>query len=408
VIHRFLYCAALWPALALGQDLQPSVADLPTLEKADDLWQPILPPTSTDGADALDRQVYSQFSNDQLDLENEPGSSRPYAFVPHAALTSYYDSNVDLSHTHQQGDFAVAAEPGAAFGLGDFRAGENNFLTLDYTGRLTAYLNNSSLDAYEQFATLGAQLVLAKWRFNTNFHLLDLAGANIDSGSVGWRRIYDAEQLATCELSEKDFLELQGESVVRDYEAGPGSVQGQGRALYNYRLDPKLTWGGGVAGGVLQVQDYGSQTYEQALLRSSYEPTEKLSFRGLGGLEIRQLPSGEDRFLPVLDLTGDYLPRLGTKVELAGYCKTYSSSEYGNQDYTSTGVGLSVSQELGFRWLLALRGGYENNSYFYTGMRAPSPRQDNFYYINYRQNDSNNYTRAFADDQVGLRASFTY
>jgi hypothetical protein len=426
VIQRLLYCAALLPVLAFGQDAQPPVIDLPTLQKADDLWEPILPPTSTDGADVLDRRVYSQFNNDELRLENEPGSSKSYSFVPHAALVSYYDDNVNLSRTNQQRDFAVAAEPGAAFGLGDFRAGQNNFLTLDYTGRLTAYLNNSSSDSYEQFATLHAQLVFAKWRFNTNFRLLDLTGGNIDSGNSGWHRNYDTEQVATYELSEKDFLELQGENVVRDYQTGPGSVEWQGRALYNYRLDPKLTFGGGVAGGVLNVQNSGSQTYEQALVRAFYDPSEKLSFQGLGGLEMRQLPSGEDRFIPVLDLTCDYLPRLGTKVELTGYSKTYSSSDYGDQDYTATGVGLSVSQELGVSWLVSLRGGYENNSYFYTNMRAPSPRQDNVFYVNpsvqfrindyskielfynYRQNDSNNYSRAFTDNQVGIRASFTY
>ena len=426
MIHRLLYCAALWPLLALGQDAPPPAADLPTLEKADDLWQPILPPTSTDGADALDRRVYAQFANDELNLENEPGSSKSYALLPHAALVGYYDDNVNLSRTHQQRDFAIAAEPGTAFGLGDFRAGQNNFLTLDYTGRLTAYLNNSSADSYEQFATLRAQLVFAQWRFNTNFHLLDLTGGNTDSGNLGWHRIYDTEQLANDELSEKECLELQGENIVRDYQTGPGSVEWQGRALYNYRWDPKLTLGGGLAGGILHVQDSGAQTFEQTLLRVFYDPSEKLSFQGLGGLEMRQLPSGEDRFIPVLDLTGDYLPTLGTKVELTGYSKTYSSSEYGNQDYTATGVGLSVSQELGARWLLSLKGGYENNSYFYTSMRAPSPRQDNFFYLNpsaefrlndyakievfydYRQNDSNNDARAFADNQIGIRASFTY
>jgi hypothetical protein len=346
--------------------------------------------------------------------------------VPHVAVASYYDDNVALSRDNRQGAFAFATEPGAAFGLGGFRTGEGNFLTADYTGRLTAYLNDSSADAFEQFATIHGQLVFAKWRFNTNFRLLDLNGGNIDSGNAGWHRIYDTEQVATYEMSEKQYLEFQAENVVRDYQTGPGSVEWQGRGLYNYRLDPKLTLGGGFAGGVLDVDGNGSQTYEQALLRVLYDPTEKLSFQELGGLEIRQLPNGEDKAIPVLDLRCDYFPREGTTLELTGYSKTYSSSDDGEEDYTATGVGLSLAQDLGISWRVILKGGYENNSYFYTTVQGPSPRTDNFFYINpsvqfrvsayakielfynFRQNDSNNYPRAFTDNQTGVRAVFTF
>lgn len=426
MIRTLTYLAVLVSALAYAQDIQPSGDDVPVTQMANHLWQPIMPPSSTDGADALDRRVYTQFANDELHLENEPGSSKSYSFVPHAALVSYYDDNIHLSRTNKQSDFAFAVEPGLALGLGSFRTGEGNFLTADYTGRWTSYLNDSSADAYEQFATVRAQVVLAKWKFNTDFHLLDLNGGNIDSGSTGWHRVYDTVQVASYEMSEKNFVELQGQNVVRDYQTGPGSVNWEGRGLYNYRWDPKLTLGGGVAGGVLNVEGSGDQTYAQGLLRALYDPSEKLSFQALGGLEMRQLPSGEDKALPVFDLTCDYRPMAGTKIDLTGYSRTLSSSQSGSLDYTATGVSLSVAKELGSSWLATLKGGYENNSYFYTNARAASPREDNFFYINpaiqfrvndyakielfynYRQNDSNNYSRAFTDNQTGIRVSFTY
>jgi hypothetical protein len=426
VIKSFIHGLALLPFLAFAQDAQPLDPGLPTPQTAADLWQPILPPTSADGADALDRRVYTEFANDELNLVNEPGSSKTFAVLPHAALVSYYDDNLSLSHTSRKGDFAVAAEPGAAFGLGDFRTGQDNFLTIDYTGRLTAYLDHSSEDSFEQLATMRAQFVLAKWKFNTNFHFLDLNGGNIDSGNAGEQRIFDTAQLASYEISEKDFVELQAQNVVRDYQTGSGSVEWQGRGLYNYHWDPKLTFGGGFAGGVLSVDGFSSQTYEQALGRVLFDPTEKLSLQMQGGLEVRQLPSGEDRFTPVLDLDCDYRVRAGTTVELNGYRRVLSSSGYGDEDYTASGLGLSVAQELGPKWLATLKGGYENNAYFYAQMRASSPREDNFFYINpsiqfrltdeakielfynYRQNLSNNISRSFADNQTGIRISFTY
>jgi putative beta-barrel porin BBP2 len=426
VIHRLIYCVALLPVLAFADDAPLAVPDIPFMMNTDGLRQPELPPTSADGADALDRRVYSQFANDEVHLANDPGSSRSYAFLPHGALVSYYDDNLNLTNTHREGDLALAVEPGLAFGLGDFRAEQDNFLLADYTGRWTSYLNHSSADAYEQFATVRAQLVMAQWKFNTNFRFFDLDDVDIDSGTRTSRQIYDTVQVASYELSEKDFVELQGQNVVRDYEVGAGSVEWQGRGLYNYRWDPKLTLGGGLAAGTLNIDGSSGQTYEQALLRALYDPTEKVSIQTQGGLEMRQLGSGQEKATPVLDLNCDYRARVGTNINLNAYRRVVGSNSSENQDYTATGLGVSVAQEMGINWLATLKGGYENNSYFAIDSGASATREDNFFYIsptlqyrlndhakielfyNYRQNESSNSDRAFYDNQTGLRANFTY
>ncbi len=419
---------ALLPVLAFADDAPLTVADIPAMMKTDGLWQPVLPPTSAEGADALDRRVYSQFDNDDAQLAQEPGSSKAYALLPHGSVISYYDDNIFLTQSHRESDGAIAVEPGLAFGLGDFRVGEYNYLTADYTGRWTSFLEHSSADSYEQFATIQAQLVLAKWKFNTNFRLLDFDDTDIDSGTRNSRQIYDTVQVARYELSEKDSVELQGQNIIRDYQTGPGSVEWQGRGFYNYQWDPKLTLGAGVAGGLLTVDGSSGQTYEQALLRALYEPTEKISTQTQGGFEARQLGSGEDRATPVFDLDCNYKPVTGADFGLNAYRRIVgsSSSSLETLDYTATGVGLSAAKELGASWLATLKGGYENNSYFYTDLGAGSPREDNFFYINpamefrftryakveffynYRDNSSNNSSHEFSDNQTGLRASFSY
>jgi len=417
----------LFPVLAMAQNAIQKDATPPTIQKSDDLWQPILPPTSADGADALNRRIYSQFANDELYLAHNASSSKSYTVLPHGALTGYYDDNITLSQTHRQADFAVAVEPGLAFGIGDLQAQQNNFLMADYTGRLTEYMDHSSADSYQQFASVRAQLVLAKLKLNTNFRFLDLDDVDIDSGARTSRRIFDTVQVASYEMSEKDFIELQGQNVVRDYQVGPGSVEWQGRALYNYRWDPKLTLGGGVAVGVLDTDGSTGQTYEQALLRALYDPTEKISIQAQGGVEAREFGGAvNDRLAPVIDLTCTYRPWLGASVNLNAYSRTVGSSASDNLDYTASGVDLSLAKELGVSWLATLKGGYENNSYFYTNIQTASPREDNFFYLNpsvqlrvtehaklevfynYRKNTSNNSERAFTDNQVGIRASFTY
>jgi hypothetical protein len=411
---------------AIQDDSAPAPAPQ-TIQKSDELWQPILPPTSSDGADALDRRIYSQMANDEFYLAHKPSASKSYAVLPHAALTGYYDDNITLSHTQRQSDFALVLEPGVAVGFGDIVTQKNNFLIADYTGRLTAYMDHSSADAFEQFASVRAQLALAKLTLNTNFSFLDLDDVDMDSGARTSRRIFDTVQMASYEISGKDFIEVRGQNVVREYQVGPGSVEWQGRALYNYRWDPKLTLGGGFAAGVLDTDASTGQTYEQALLRVLYDPTAKISVQAQGGVEVRQLGGAVgDSVTPVMDLTCTYRPMLGTSVNLNAYTRTTNSSASGNLDYTATGVDLSVAKELGVSWKAILKGGYENNSYFYTNVQAGSPREDNFFYLNpsiqlrvtehvkleifynYRDNASNNSERAFTDNQVGLRASFTY
>ncbi len=427
VIKSLILCGILAPFLASAQDdEQADGISLPTVQKTDGLWQPTLPPTTADGADALDRRVYSQFANDELRLSHQADSSKSYAILPHAALVSYYDDNINLSHTKPQGDMAFALEPGMALGIGDFRTQQDDFLIADYTGRLTAYLDHTSADAYEQFASVHAQTVLAKVKFNTNFRFLDLDDVDVDSGTRTSRRIYDTVQVVSYELSEKDFIELQGQNVIRDYQVGPGSVEWQGRGFYNYRWDPKLTLGGGVAAGVLNAEGSTAQTYQQALLRILYDPTEKISIQLQGGPEVRQLGDGEDRVTPVFDLTCDYRPWLGTTLDLNAYRRTLNSSSADNLAYTATGVGFSLAKELGVSWLATFKCGYENNSYFYTNMQSGIPREDDFVYVNpsiqlrvseqvkmeffynYRENTSSNSNRAFTDNQLGIRASFIF
>jgi len=426
VIKPLILFGLMVPILASAQDASREAAPLPMVQKTDELWQPILPPTSADAADALDQRIYSQFANDELHLAREPDSSKSYALLPHGAVTSYYDDNIALSQTNRQGDFALAVEPGLAFGLGDLQVQENNFVIADYTGRLNAYLDHSSADAYEQFASVRAQFIQAKLKFNTNFRFLDLNDVDIDSGSRTSRRIYDTLQVGNYEISEKDFIEAQGQNIIRDYQVGPGSVEWQGRVLYNYRWDPKLTLGGGFAGGVLDANNSTGQTYEQALLRVLYDPTEKISVQTQGGFEERQLGGAGGHVTPVLDLTCAYRPWLGTTVSLNSYSRTTSSSASDNLDYTASGVDVSFAKELGVSWLATLKGGYENNSYFYTNVQAGSPRDDNFFYLNpsvqlritehaklelfynYRENNSDIADRSFIDNQSGIRASFTF
>jgi hypothetical protein len=427
VIQRLISCVCLLPVLAFAEDGPLTVADIPARMKTDGLWQPVLPPTSAEGADALDRQVYLQFANDELHLANGPGASRIYALMPHGSLVGYYDDNINLSHTHAKGDLALAAEPGLTFGVGDFQTQQSNFLIADYTGRWTSFWDHTSADAYEQFATLRAQFVTAKWKLNTNFTFLDLDDVDIDSGARTSRQIYDTVQVASYELSEKDFVELQAQNTVREYELGAGSVEWQGRGFYNYRWDPKLTLGGGFAGGTLNIDGSPGQTYEQVLLRGLYDPTAKISIQAQGGLEVRQLENGQEKVTPVLDLNGDYRARAGTDINLNVYRRIEGSNSFANRDYTATGFGISAAQEMGIKWLATLKAGYENNSYFTTNTQeAFSVRADNFFYIsptvqyrlddhtkiegfyNYRRNQSNNSDRSFGDNQIGLRASFIY
>jgi hypothetical protein len=164
-----------------------------------------------------------------------------------------------------------------------------------------------------------------------------------------------------------------------------------------------------------------------------YQLTGKISLNASAGVEVRQFdnPDGgsrSDRVSAVYEVGAVYQPFDGTVITLRGTSRVLNSAVVAQADFLATNVLLGVRQRLLQRVYVGFTAGYEHADYFPTvnGVGGAASRNDNYYLIEpavdvvvtrwftvgayylYRTNDSPIARFDYYENQVGMRASFTY
>ena len=402
--------------------LQTPTQDLPLAPA-----EPMVPPTTVDEADTMMATLYSEGRDvaDETPANSDGESARPWKLTLHASASAIYDTNIFIAPRHPQADLLFTLSPGLKFAWGDWLVQENNFLVFDYTLSGLLFVDHPAQDTIEQQASLDAQWRLARLTLGVQFRFQDLSSPNVDVGNRTRRRLYETALLNKYELSDKTYLEANLYSNVDDYETEISSTEWIGRFWLNYRWTPKLTVGAGTSAGYLDVESSPGQTFEQLLARASYAATEKLSFEAYGGVELRQLATG-DRAFPILNVSGSYRPFEATELKVTAYRKVQNSALLAGENYTITGFTAEASRSLRAGWDLVLAGGYNHSDYSAASRRDALAREDSYFFFRpslrfeaarrfhaeifclYQQNDSTYAPTAFRDTQVGASLRFDY
>ena len=400
--------------------------------------------SSTQGRDAVDQSLQAQRDEQALIGAPVSESVRRFHYELTIQVAEIYDDNVTLASNNRVHDFYTRIGPALTLGFGDTIAREENFLELFYEPDFLIFADHSNFDVVEQVAHLAGQYHFSRLTVGVveNIQLAETGdsqlpgftgtivnGVNIDTG--GRRRIntYATHLSATYELTGKTFLSSAGDYALIDYSGGlTNSQRISGNLFLNYQYSPKLVVAAGGTGGrdVLN-QANSNQNFEQANLRASYNPTDKLSASGLVGLEFRQFDTGShDSVTPVLDLGASYKPFDGTSISIDASRGTQTSAGLLGQDYTSTQVQATAQQRLLQRVVLSFTGGYQNLDYFGALTPTVASRKDNYYFVQpaidaritnfwyagaffvYRENTSNFSNFGFNDTQVGIRTALKF
>jgi hypothetical protein len=246
-------------------------------------------------------------------------------------------------------------------------------------------------------------------------------GFNISSGKREEQSNYNTDLTTKYDLSDKTSLEVNGRFKVQDY-ANPlliSSKEFVNDNWFNYKYSEKVTTSVGFKFGYVDLdQGLPNQTYEQGLVRVTYDAFAKLYFRASAGFEVRQIGGGaSDRVLPVFSLGATYKPRQGTEIALDGWRQESYAVQSKGQNLTSTGFSAQVRQELGRKFLVYAGGGVSNSSYH------PVDREDDQYFLrygldfkpsdrftigvyhNYRENNSSGASGSYRENQFGIQAS---
>ena len=384
-------------------------------------------------------------------------TSAPKRFQWGTRLTirGVYDDNILLSHFDRIHDWYVAIEPAITIGYGDSIVGRSgNYIRLDYAPSIFLYTDHSDDDSIQHLIRLEGQYRFGRLTLGLSQDVQILHGSHLDSSTldasavaiagsinagVNGRThvdIYRTNVGASYDISDKTFLNSEFHYLRDDFNTLISSDEIYGNLFFNYKYSPKLAFGIGGGGGFNTVDIGPDSTFEQGLLRVQYQLTGKISLNATAGVEVRQFDSNVggsrgDEVSGVYEIGAVYQPFDGTVITLRGSSRVLNSAVVADADYLATNVLLGVRQRLLGRVYVGFTAGYEHAHYFPTinGVGGAASGDDNYYLIEpavdvmvtrwftvgayylYRTNDSSRPPDdrfSYYENQVGMRASFTY
>jgi hypothetical protein len=384
-------------------------------------------------------------------------SSMPKRFQWGVRLTirGVYDDNILLSHFDRIHDWYVAIEPAITIGYGDIVAREGTYIRIDYAPSIFLYVDHSDDDAVQHLIRLEGKTGLGHLTLGLSQDVQILHGSHLDTTTLDASAISLAGSInagvngrtnvylyrttlgATYDISDKTFLSSQFNYAVDDFNTLISSEDIYGNLFFNYKFSPKLALGIGGGAGATWVDIGPNQIYEEALLRATYQLTGKISLNASAGVQIRQFDSSDavgsrsDEVSGVYEIGAVYQPFDGTLITLRGSSRVLASAVVANSDFLATNILLGVRQRLLQRVYAGFTFGYEHAHYFNTvpGVDGAASGDDNYFVIEpavdvmvtrwftvgayylYRKNNSDrseDHRFSYYENQVGLRASFTY
>jgi hypothetical protein len=404
------------------------------------------PSSSTSLSDS--KAPYDSKNRPSVEVRNDDGgiSATPHKF--HYAfrlnLRGVYDDNIYLTERDHVDDYYFAIEPGLTLGYGDIVERQENYIRLDYAPSIFLFADHSESNAVQHIIRLEGQHRFSKLTLNfsqdveildgTNLNAITSSSGgaptvNLDAGGNTAVNVYNTLASFSYDLSGKTFLSGGLHWDTWDYENDLISSSAfSGNLFFNYNYSPKLVIGLGGTGGYNWVDSPSpDQTFEQINVRMTYQLTGKISLNASVGVEFRQFEDNDDDHVsPVYEIGATYQPFDGTTLSLRGSRHTMNSAVFAEQDYATTSIVFGATQRLFQRVYLGVTAGYENSDYFSTVDFASASRRDDYFFVQpavdvmvtrwmtvgayylHRENDSNAAGFSFNDNQVGVRASFTF
>ena len=339
-----------------------------------------------------------------------------WRLFPLVSVGVVYDDNIFGSNTDRVADLIWTLSAGLAFEAGDFRGGTENYLSAHWVGIPLIYMDNPEQNAFNQSASLFAQYRWNKLvgRYQGNFEVT--TGPNREVNTITTTTKYTNSLRFSYDYSEKTSFDLGFYQIATSVDSFESTNQYECRAGMDYQFFPKTRVGlEGVAG--VTDQSY----YQQARVRVTYVPTEKLTFKFSGGIEVREY-QGTDavKTTPVFRFGLTYQPFDGTNFNIVGYRNVAPSDSIAGQDITATGFEIAAEQRFFQKYVAAISFGYENDVYSSTGNQALTDRVDNYAFIRprlrysfiewlsvsvfyeFRETVSSQTSSSFYDNRVGM------
>jgi hypothetical protein len=358
------------------------------------------------------------------------------------ALTMNVVSDDNLNPGSQSGekisDISFAVTPAILLEYGA-QEGQKGYASVVYAPTITRFLDHTDEDTVNQNVALNVRYPFQKLTLDFSEAYAQVTGINQDLNA----RTTQTSSLTifggNYEIDDKLSFASHLQELITRFSGGGG--EGDQTSSLNssllYDFSEKITMGPSLNVGVDKPQDAKQETFEQALLGLTYQPTEKIRLFAQGGAEFRQGVQGNqggqsgDETNPVFSAGVGYTPFDSTKFAVNAYQGVHPSSAISTQTVVSRGVGFSATQRFVQRFYLNFSFNYSHSDYQSgTGGTASSggisttagSSQDNLVYrpslsfapsawtsvaiyYQYLENESNTPGGTYHDNQMGIAVS---
>jgi hypothetical protein len=352
----------------------------------------------------------------------------PFDAHPSVGGSILYDDNIYIgSSSRKQGDFIWVFSPSLFLGLGDYRGGQGNLLTLRLQPSVIVFTDQSKNNSLDQDLEAFGQWRFTKLVLSLSQGYQVVSGGYVDVGNRITRTIYPTRLSARYEVSPKTSFEVHLQQTINDNEEFNAYDEWVNDNWLNYQLTGKITIGVGVSFGHREIQNSPNQNFERVQARANYQATGKTAFFVSAGGEMTQYQGGgRDGPLAIFNLGVTYQPFNATSIALQAYRTDQNSIAFEGENYTTTGFSLTVRQRFFQKYFVTLSGGYENLDYRSVVSNGAPDHTDNYFFIRpgvdwaltrkwsvgvfyqYREKDAELAGQSFKNNQTGLQTRYTF
>ncbi len=351
---------------------------------------------------------------------------RGKTYEPTFFVSSGYDSNVFLTETNPTASTVFTVSPGFEASWGQVE--DNLYFALDYDMTAVFYLNSAVQNSLNHELSLRFSHQWTKFRAGAFFDYAHVTGSDRELGAFTTQNLFRAGMELRHELTAKTTIGLETAFESSIYEDFINDNRFASSFFWDWAVTQKTTLGASVGGGVSIPETGPTEIFETLQLRWKYQPTERLSFVGTGGLELRQFLNTGQGTRPnlIFEFLAEWAPTERFNTSLRAYRAERNSGVNVGENFIATGVEIGLQKQFMEIMLLDLVAGFENDAYEGVQPGVFTIRDDNFLfvrptltallsprltlglYFEYRENQSNSPGNSFDNYRFGLEATFLF
>lgn len=260
------------------------------------------------------------------------------------------------------------------------------YLTLDYGASHVFGADTDDDSKIDQSLFLSGHLLIGKLKLGIGIDFANLSGYSRDVGAETQRDFLTIALTSSYQITPRISFDWDLAMPDGRYPGGGSTAAGIGDSsgftstnFINYEYSPKTQLGLGFSTGYVEVEDAERQTFQQVLGRLTSAPTPFLNYSASVGVEFRDT-GFRSTTNPIFILGAYWTPRERTAISLVAEQRVQNSAASTDENFLTSSVILTFSQQLGNRMHLSLAAGFEHAKYESVGTVDSSDREDRTYF----------------------------